>query len=172
MLVLLANTTSFGQEKVNNFFIDKRGILWQRVFETSLTFKEITQQLKNTGVLRNIEVSDHTLLGDIKPMFANSQGAGFTGIETPSYMSEYLLEGFLLLEYKEGRYRVTVKNLRVIKKSYDSIKNAEQNTLEYFALKNLKNEMSDAFKRAPSAILDYTFTTLFEVKEAEVQKGW
>ena len=48
LLSVLVFTTSFGQEIINNFQVENSEIIWQKVFETELSFEALTEKVKNS----------------------------------------------------------------------------------------------------------------------------
>ena len=48
LLSALVLTTSFGQEIINNFQVENSEIIWQKVFETELTFEALTEKVKDS----------------------------------------------------------------------------------------------------------------------------
>jgi hypothetical protein len=48
LLSALASTTSFGQEIINNFQVENSEIIWQKVFETELTFEALAEKVKDS----------------------------------------------------------------------------------------------------------------------------
>lgn len=47
-LSALVLTTSFGQEIINNFQVENSEIIWQKVFETELSFEALTEKVKDS----------------------------------------------------------------------------------------------------------------------------
>ncbi len=171
-ILLLIGTTAWAQEKVNNFIVNESSLQWQKVFTTDLTFQELSEELKNNGLFDRMELSKNTITGDSKILFANYQAAGFTNLETAAYVSDSYFKAFVVVEFKEGKYRVTLKDILLTPKTYDSTKKVELNNLDYYALKTWKNVFTEAFKKAPSLILDYTFTKKAEVRKKSDQGEW
>ena len=172
-ILTIAFVTSYGQETVNNFQADNSEIVWQRVFETSLTFEELTEKVKDSGLLDKIEISNNKISGDLKAIDADFKGAGFTEMGTPMYISRSHITGYTILEFKDGKYRVTLKKMELTQKYSDPLtKQGEITKLEFFGLKNGKNEMTNAFKKSPSLILNHTFTKKFELKDSQTKDDW
>lgn len=172
-ILTIAFTTSYGQENVNNFQADNSEIVWQRVFETSLTFEELTEKVKDSGLLDKIEISNNKVSGDLKAIDADFKGAGFTEMGTPMYIARSHITGYTILEFKDGKYRVTLKKIELTQKYSDPLtKQGEITKLEFFGLKNGKNEMTNAFKKSPSLILNHTFAKKFEFKDGQTKDDW
>ena len=141
-ILTAVSATTHGQETVNNFQLDNTEIIWQKVFETKLTFEELKEKVKDSGLLDKIEIGDNKISGDLKPIDADFKGAGFTEMGTPIYISRSHFTGFTIVEFKDGKYRVTLKKIVLTQKYSDPLtKQGEMTKLEFFGLKNGKNEM-------------------------------
>ena len=169
---LLIGTQAWAQEKVNNFIVTENGLQWQKVFTTDLTFQELSEALKSNGLFERMEVGKNNITGDSKIIFANYQGAGFSDLETAGYVSDYYYKAFVVVKFKEGMYRVTLKDIQLSPRAYDSTKRIEINNLDNYALKTWKNVFTEVFKKAPSLILDYTFTKKAEIPKKSEQGEW
>ena len=86
LIFLLIPTISFSQETINNFIISD-GLVWQKVFETNLSYDELTNKIKELGILNNIEIADNKMIGQTKLIDADIQGAGFKRMFTSLHTS-------------------------------------------------------------------------------------
>jgi hypothetical protein len=175
ILVFIAIFTNltWGQEIVNNFEIEDKEIVWRKVFETELTFNQLTEKLKETGLFEKIVLAEKKLTGDIKNIEADFKGAGFSEMGTPMYIARSHYSAFAIIEFKEGKYRVTLKKIILTQKYDDGLsKQGEKTNLDTFALKATKDEMKGAFKKSPSLILDRTFTDKFSFRETPPKEDW
>src|SRR5687768_14608503 len=103
IVILLTSIHSWAQEKANNFSLNEKGIFWQKVYETSDTFEELAEKVKTSGVLKETEIGDNKVYGDIKSTFGNYKGAGFSYMETPTLVLSFYYEGFAIIEFKPGK---------------------------------------------------------------------
>ncbi len=173
IFVVTVSYATYGQETVNNFEIEQKEVVWRKVVETTLTFDQLVEKIKNSGLLDKIEIGDNQLAGDFRDIAADFKGAGFSEMGTPMYIARSHFNGFAIIEYKEGRYRVTLKKIILVQKYDDGLsKQGERTNLDVFALKTTKDKMKGAFKKSPSLILDYTFTDKFTFKDAPTKKDW
>lgn len=163
-----------GQDTINNFYAENNEIMWVKVFsDSSLTFNKLVDRIKSSGLLVNIDISEDKITGNSKEIDADFKGAGYSEMLTPMYISRSHVNGFLIIEYKENKYRVVFKNIVLIQKYSDALaKQGERTKLETFGLKKSKNEFTGAFKKSPSAILNFTFLSKFEFKEINLKKNW
>ncbi len=161
------------QETINNFSAENNKIIWQKVFETELNLNQLTEKIKESGILEDIEIGENKILGQTKPIDADFKGAGFGEMSTPMYIARSFFDGFALIEFKDGKYRVTLKNIMLTQQYDDGLsEEGEKSTIESFGIKRGKNEMKGAFKTSPSIILDYTLTNSFTFKLTEKDDIW
>ena len=133
-------------------------ITWQKVFETQLTFEKLIEEIKDSGLIDGVEIGDNKMSGELRAIDADFRSAGYTEMGTPMYISRSHFTGFVIFEFKDGKYRVTIKKIVLTQKYTDPLtKQGQMTSLEFFALKNGKNEMTNAFRKSPSLILNHTF---------------
>jgi len=155
-----------GQSQVtNNFLIEENKVIWQKVFETPLSFRDVVEKVKESGAMTSMEEGDTKIIGDLKPLPADFKGAGYTMMNTAIIVTSSDLLGYVLVEYKDNRYRVTIKNIQLSQKYDDPLSEMGQKTsIEVYAIK--KGEFKNSFLNSISKILDYTFTKTFSVKKS------
>jgi len=164
---------TWGQDVVNNFEIEDKEIIWRKVFETKLTFDQLTEKIKDSGLFDKIEIGDNKITGETKQINADFKGAGFSEMGTPMYVARNHYTAFTIIEFKNGKYRVTLKKIVLTQKYNDGLsKQGEQKNLDTFALKTAGDEMKGAFKKSPSIILDHTFTDKFSLKNESIKEDW
>ena len=62
--------------------------------------------------MNNVEIRDNKITGDLKPFDFDYKGAGYTALNAPGgYMALSLPTGFVNVEFKEGRFRVTITKI-------------------------------------------------------------
>ena len=170
----LISLTIHGQEIVNNFQADNKEIIWVKVFvDSTMTFDKLTERIKESGLFIKMDIADNKITGETKEIDADFKGAGYSEMSTPIYISRSHINGFVVLEFKDGRYRVTLKKIVLTQKYNDPLtKQGEKTTIETFGLKKGENVMTSSFKKSPSLILNYTFSNKFEFKKLNQRKDW
>jgi hypothetical protein len=162
---LLFYSTTFSQDTINNFKVDNQQIIWQRVYDTKLNFKDLVTQIKTSGLFETISIDSLEITGDLRQFNADYKGAGYSEMITPIYVARSHINAFVLLDFKEGKYRVTLKKIVLTQAYKDALsKQGEKTNLELYAIK--KEQFTNAFKKSPSVILNFTFNKLFELKNA------
>lgn len=160
-----------GQE---NFEVQDGELIWQKVFETDLSTDQIQQQLKQKGHFKTESEDDKELHFSIPRSIIDYKGAGYKKFGSPAYLVMNDFQAFALVQIKESKYRVTVKNIVLIKnEDYDtnidgvnvSLSQAGQmENLKEFAVKKT-GEFRNQFKKTGSKVFNYTFNKMFEIKE-------
>ena len=151
---------------VNNFNVQDGTLIWQKIYETNLSTEDLNSYFSDSGLFGDLKSTDKAISGEIKLIDADFKGAGYKEMTTPIYISRSHFTGFLKIEFKDQKYRVTVKNIKMIQKYSDPLsEKGEIESIETFAV-NKKGELKYKFNKAPSKILDYTFLNLFTVKKA------
>lgn len=172
ILVFATTIVVHGQETINNFKIDNNEIVWQKVYDTSmsidtiLTFDQLVTNVKNSLLFEKIEISDNKILGELNQFNALFKEAGYNEMNCPMYIARNHIKCSVILDYKEGKYRVTVKKISLIQAYSDPISEIGQiSSLNDFALRKGNTEIKPMFKKAASTILDYTFTKMFRFEK-------
>lgn len=154
------------QEPVNNFILENNKIIWQKVFVTEMYFDELVEKIKESGIFVDPEIGENKILGQTKSIEADFVGAGYREMSTPMYVARSFFEGFVIIDYKDGKYRTTIKNIMLTQKYDDGItEEGEKSKIESFGVKSRKSKMKRGFTKSPSVILDYTFIHEFDFKQ-------
>lgn len=173
VVITMASHVTRAQVPINNFEIEDGEIIWRKVFQTELTFERLTEKIKDSGLFERIELSGNKLTGDLRNIDADVKGAGFSEILAPIYVVRSYFSAFVVIEFKDGKYRVTLKRILLTQKYDDDVtKQGEQSTLNTYALKGAAGEIKPAFKKSPSVILDHTFTNKFLFKDEPAKDDW
>jgi hypothetical protein len=155
------------QASDNNFLIERSSVVWRKTFETPLSQGQLCSRIRESGVMTHVEqLENNRLIGELREIDPDYVGAGYTFLTSPGYLNDCFLNGFVLIEVKEGRYRVTVKKITMTKKRVDSLHiTGAKAFIEEEALRFEKKEMTPSFIKNGSKILDHTFTQLFGFNE-------
>lgn len=157
---------SYSQETVNNFKIEETTLVWQKEYETPLTFQQLTAKVKDSGDIENLDIGENKLSGDLIPVSFDCIGAGFKKTTAPRYMLADNFSGFVSIDYQEGKYRVTVKRIEVYIMKNNSLScKGDFIPAEKGALKRSKTEFRKSFHSAPGIIWNHTLSAIFDLKE-------
>lgn len=160
---------SFAQE---NFKIDNGSLIWQKVYETTLSTEAIVKQLKSDGNIKNIDFTDNLLTGELD-IPANYKNAGYSEMSIPMYIPRNNIVCFVTIDFKDGRYRATLKNIKLKATMEDPLtKIGETSNLDSYALRKKNTEFKAQFLNVPNKIYDYTFNQIFEMNEKTDNDNW
>lgn len=162
----------WGQDTINNFYAEDNDIIWQKVYETNFTFDQLVTNISESGLLHKIYVSSNKITGDLKPFEVDFKGAGYSRGLTPMYLLGSLLTGFVAVDFKDGKYRVTIVRINY-EYTYSTPlwKQGDKSSLSSVVLKR-NNVMKEAFKGDGSIILNYTFSKKFDLKPRAENQNW
>jgi len=173
LVISMATHVTEAQVVINNFAIEDGEVIWRKVFQTVLTFEQLTEKVRDSGLFEKTELGDNKLTGVLRNIDADFKGAGFSEMGTPIYIARSHFSAFAVIEFKDGKYRVTLKRIVLTQKYDDGVsKQGEQSSLDTYALKTAMGEMKPAFKKSPSLILDHTFTTEFSFQDEAIKNDW
>ena len=179
-------TPAFAQEKfsdtlysgkanndVLNFKIDNGSVIWQKIYKTNYSKEEIINHFKKSGFIKNLELSEDLLTGEIKNIEADYAGAGYRKMSTPMVLLSENISAFVSIQFKETRYRVTVKQIKFATMLETTLsKIGETIPIERYALRKKNTIFKNDFLGDPCNILDYTFNKIFEIKEKAEDEDW
>ena len=163
------NTRSSQNQELSleNFLIENSNLIWQRTYQTDISIREQKEKFKNLSVFETItSEDDNEIRGHVKAFENDYKGAGYGELLTPIYVSRKSSSGTLIVQFKEGRYRVTFMDIRLEQDYNDTVfERGETNPLSDYAL-NESSRWRGHFKRDGSKILDYTYQEKFDISKA------
>lgn len=149
----------------DNFKLNEVNLVWQKVYETELSNNEILKSFKTSGIITEIDTLENSITGTIKNLSLDYKGFGKSEMSTSMYITRSYFQCFVLIELKEKRYRITLKEMKLVQKYSDALsEEGEISELEDYAIKNSKKDFKKSFKKSPSGILNYTFDKVFLMK--------
>ena len=150
----------------NSFIAEDSKLIWQKVYETSLTFDEIYKAMNESGQFTDLQILDNKITGQTKPFKIDWASQGLKRMSTPMYINYYDYVGFLIVDFKDSKYRATLKTITMQRN--DNIQKGmvkEKDILDEYALK--KGQIRASFKDTEGKIFEYTINKLFTFKKAE-----
>lgn len=151
------------QNDNDNFKIEGSEFVWQRIFNTDLNFDDLLKEVRSRGVvvINNVDHQNSSIQAEFSEITPAVREAGFKDMSTPMYASRVTAFGNVSIDFKEGRYRVTVSRIKI----------AFMNTLEVFRNQNsydwlayyavVDNKIDKKFLKRGSKIYNYTFIKMF-----------
>jgi hypothetical protein len=170
---------SYAKSQENTFTINNKQVVWQKIYDSEKTIDEIKSILSNSGKASIKSNENGILYGDISDYMMDYKGAGNTRAGTPMYVSSSKFYGNFKVEFKTGKYRVTVTNIRLKGNSVSlytsgvAISNDGNENIESYALTNDKESFRGNFEGRASKIINYSFSQLFDVsKYSKTDDKW
>ena len=121
LIVFFLFHSAFSQEKnvgSNNFSYDQVGrkVSWIKVFEPSLAFdiEKLKRYFTENNVLEIIEGDSSTLRGMLIPKPIDIQKYGYKRMNTPIFLLDVDQKFNVLVEVKDGKYRVSLSEMGYI----------------------------------------------------------
>lgn len=172
LFILFLGCFQIQSQETMNFKIQNQDLIWQKVYETELSEEGILDLLQITGVFELASSIKNGFTGRIFNLDADFKKFGLPSLFTPGYITENSIEGFMIVEFKEKKCRITIKNIKLVSNRIkeDTLSTGVSN-LEIYALKKLNSEFRDSFLNKPAKIFNLTFENLI-VLEYHVDKNW
>ncbi|MDE5489397.1 hypothetical protein [Elizabethkingia meningoseptica] len=176
VLLLAISIVVFGQGKM--FYTNNKQVVWENIFKTDKSIQEIKSILLSSGKVKFNSDTESSATGELNDFVMDFKGAGYTLMSTPNYLdTSSKFYATFKIKTKEGRYRVTVTNIRFKgnKMSLYSggfgISNSGENNIEDFVLKNDRETFKGGFTGRESKIIDYSFTNLFDISKYQTNSN-
>lgn len=172
LVLSISSIICLGQTN-SSFKIDEKTLLWQKVYETELTTEKIIDEIQKSGIMGSYNIEGSDLIGELKRVRIDYESSGYSSMTIPMYASRSDLKGFVLVDFKEGRYRVTFKKIFLVTRVEDNIMDkGDETSLDSFALNNSKTQFRSSFKK-PRIIIDNMLSKMFDFsKKSEEEDEW
>lgn len=167
-----SNEIQTSEPTTHNFLIENNKLIWQKVFDTKLDFESLVSQLKIAGVIENIEVSESRITGDLRRLNIDYRGAGFKSANVSMIALGCDLLGYVVVDFKEYKYRITIKNIKYIWNQSTPIAKIDQLTeMDEMAIR--KGEFKKSFFNVNQAsVIDYSFINAFSFSTEKAKDNW
>ncbi len=163
LLTVFFSLVGYAQETYN-FSIKDGDIVWQKVYPTTLNTRAIFDAIKTSGNLCDITETEQVLTGNLVERVAEYSSLGYSRGNVPIFVNQ-LLGGFVKVEVRDGRYRVTVSKLYRID---DTTTKKERVDFTFYVKKNGEFRF---FPETARIIFDANFNKMFEIKDME-EEDW
>lgn len=165
---LFVYTATFGQ--VNDFSIANGQVTWNEEYRTSLSFKDFSRLVNESGLFDKITTTDSTFTGRTINMQIDHKNAGYSIMRAPTYLGGNGARAFAVIRYMGDKYTVTLKTISIVEGStisagLFSTTAGEEKPIEYWATNKTKEQFTKTFAKDGSKILDYTFSQRFRFQE-------
>jgi hypothetical protein len=166
-IFLCLSFNSVGQDSLGNFYSKNRVVIWKNNFHTTLSFKELTKEVKKSGVLSGIDTFDNIIVGQAIESAFDYKGAGYTSMSVNSgFMTGYTHKGAVTITYHDSAYfveysRILLVNQMSITTGLLRMEPGQITTFEVFALKKNGGFSTYALHKSVVKTMEYTFLKNF-----------
>ncbi|MFY0688490.1 MAG: hypothetical protein JXQ90_15045 [Cyclobacteriaceae bacterium] len=153
-------------DELRHFKQEGNSLTWQKSFPSVLTVAEMKAKVEEMDLFVSVNASGDKVSGEAKPIEANYLGLGFGEKDTEKYLIEKDLFGALSYEFQEGKYQVTLKDVKLIQR-YDTRKVSRGSIMRLIevAFNTKKGDWDPSFATSGSAkVVNQTFLKKFEIK--------
>ncbi len=173
--MFLLSLASSGQEKlINNFFVEDKSLYWQITVESNLSYKDILQIVKELGYFESIDTAGSKIICAFKPYQIDTNKFGYKRLSTPTMFRTCNIVATIIFETKDGRYRVTAKNINFIALSTNAFeRKGEIISLESYVFKKNGQLSSNEYAYdKPTDIFNLEFSKYFTFKKNKNDENW
>lgn len=125
------------------FSADEGKLSWQFVFPAELTEGAVTMDDIYKAVIYSdnytniVKISEDILVARLNPVMLNVEDYGFRRMHSPLFLLNYMIGPITArIETREGRYRVTLTNIRVTSVPSNIAAGGAVEDIEYYVLTN------------------------------------
>lgn len=170
-IALLATSSSWGQ--TYNFQIENGKTYWQAIYKKDISAKAIEEILSRNGYFKAVSTSDNELVFRIEDLAMDFEGVGKRVGNTSMYISGSVWDGLAIIEFKEGRYRVTVKDLMCdMNIAALDVALRSKDPIEQMALVKSNTEFRPGFLKRDAEIFNHTFNKIFDFQQPVKNDDW
>ncbi len=146
--------------------LDNGNILWQKIINRGESIDEVYSLMMKSGDFSDIKKSGKQITATINQFLLDRKLSDSSG---SLYMYTDDLTGFVLIEFKEERYRITVKNLAFISNTEiqaigDGV--GARTPLEQYAL-NGQGEYRRGYLKRDEGVIDANISQLFKMQKSD-----
>lgn len=166
ILIFLLPFYSISQENVTSFKVENGSqLVWDRVIQKNVNPSDFFQYLESTGYFNNITKTDSTFTANFNGVKCDYKSAGLTRMSIPIMYADSEYSGGVLIQVREGRYRVVLRNISMAMQATNFQTTLDLNeTLN----SNVKNgQIKKSFIKKPALALEVTFRNIFTVNDTE-----
>ncbi|MDO5978080.1 hypothetical protein [Flavivirga spongiicola] len=174
LFLLLCSTFIFGftTSKSDHFKIKNGQVIWQKVYDTDLTKKQLIEVMRTSSYFEDIIiVNEKKLTAKINQLSPDYKTYGSSYLSAPDMVSLNHVKAFTVIEFKEKQYRVTLKSIKLIEKRRDSLGKQVVDIED-----EILNKDNTAFKRfffkKSSKILDFTLQKITDFNKISEDDTW
>lgn len=179
LLILLAfislNLTSSAQESKfddnYNFKIQNGNVVWQYVYNTNKTAKDVVSYFSQFGIFDINHTNDSTIIGKVRDRPIDAKSYGFSTGLTPMYLIVCKYSGNVIINIKDKKYRITLTGV-----SFDYfsviVSNTLTTTLDEVAYNFNRNKFKSSFDDAAEILSTIWYDTYLVKNNIDKDTNW
>lgn len=166
LIILLSILISANAYAQHNFQITENAkVIWQKVYESSANIDQLQEMLFNSGKFNDIAVLNDKITCWLNETPIDYAQAGYNSSQISMLVRDNNIKCFATIQFKEGRYRVTLEQVQFIHRFDSSLfKQGEVSYLENSAI-NRKGAFNKMVEGNTLVVLDAVFTPMFEYSQ-------
>jgi hypothetical protein len=172
LILFIIPVTLIAQSSDINFKLIDGNIAWQKVYDNPVDINTYFAKIKSTSSINNVELSNEVIFGEINQLSHEYKQAGLKWASTAIYVSGMLTNAKFRVEFKDGRYRVTVSDIRMIQRNVNQLTLTSSNEIALQNIEVKNNEVKPKFLQKEGKAYDYSFNKIFEYKSEEDKNDW
>jgi len=161
---LISSLTASSQKGEDFFQLSNSKIAWQKVYETPKTKEQLITYFEEYKKFTAIRLVSDTIFAKLRPQAIDVNVFGTVGV--PSLVNKCKYKGWVKIEMRDNKYRVTFNRLKLVGNGEILKKNAEQTFEENFVRKDV-SEYRPFFTKKPKDVYNHFFNAVFEIKIAK-----
>ena len=171
LLSIIISTSAFAQ---HNFSItSEQKIIWQKVYDSPVTINEFHTWLFNNGQHNDIAIADNTITCWLNELPIASNQNKYSTMQMSILARDSNAKCFATIQFKEGRYRVTLEQIQFIQAFDSSLSEKGEITYIEGPAINRKGTFNKMVEGNTLVILDALFSNIYEYKlSAHLNDEW
>lgn len=154
LFIILVSSLGYAQIEKNN-----GQVIWRAVEQYETDANQLLKEMKSSGKFSGLELLDDEIIGKFEDAPIIYQGTA------SMYLMASNLMGSFIIQFKEGRYRITTTNIKFAgQTSVGVFTQGSVESIEKYAL-NRKGEFRKRFESKDIPILEESLSRLFEFSQ-------
>ena len=171
LLIAVTLITTISLSAQNHFVLNEGKVSWVKVYETKKSKEDIIAHFKSNGLFKLFRVEDGKILATMRPQSMDKDDLEVVGSLPPPLVIKTNFAGTVIIGLKDGKYRVTYKDILLIGNG-ELIKKGEKQKFENHFVTKDGNAFRKSFNKKPKTIYNLRFNELFLIGEEKPKDDW
>lgn len=158
---------------IDNFSIKNGVLIWQKIYDTELSKEQLIHAIRSSGDFSNISVYKDNLIAEISELsLSHKEYNAIAGVKAPHYAIHKYLKSYVVIDFKENRYRVTIKSIKFTPKDFSLEFGSRIFEAEEIFLDSTTGNFNNRFLKKGSKIMDFTFQKITDFTKQPTLSEW